>query len=277
MQPTESSVGKTIRMNRIFREDGRALMVAINHGLALGATKGIERMPLLLPEIMKGNPDAFTIHKGTAMRNMDVFAGRAALVMKSTNATRFFHPEETPISTVEEALRLGADAIAIGLTLADPLEKQAITHAAAVVAEAERYGLPTVTHSYPCGNLLSDAERFSLENVAYATRVSLEMGIDIIKTYWTGSQDTFAKVVEYGAPAKVIISGGPRCDTLEECFAMTWQGTQAGAAGIAYGRNIWQHPYPAAVTKGLWAILHANATVKEAMQIAEDAAGTKLQ
>lgn len=276
MEPTASSVGKTIRMKRIFRDDGRALMVAINHGLAYGVSKGIELMPRLLAEVMAERPDALTIHKGMAVRNMDIFAGSAALVLKSTNMTRFFRPEETPVATVREALRLGADAIAIGLSLADPLEKEAIGFAAAMVAEAEKYGLPTVTHSYPIGSLLTDDERFSVENVGYATRVSLELGIDIIKTFWTGSGETFAKIVEYGKPARVVISGGPRRDTLMECMEMTRQGMDAGAAGVTYGRNIWEHDHPAAVVRGLRAIIHDGASAREGLDIASDAAGVKL-
>lgn len=277
MQPSASSVGKTIRMNRIFKEDGRSLMVAINHGIAYGPTKGIEVMPRIIADVMAETPDAFTIHKGTAVRSADIFAGRAALVLKSTNATRFFNPDETPIATVEEAVRLGADAIAIGLSLADPLEKEAVTFAARMVEAAEKYGMPTVTHSYPCGKLLKDSERYSLENVGYATRVSFEIGIDIIKTFWTGSAKTFAKIVEYGAPAKVVISGGAKCNTLLDCMEMTYQGMQAGAAGVTYGRNIWQHDHPAAVVRGLRAIIHAGATAKEGLKIASDAAGVKLK
>lgn len=276
MQPSMSSVGKTIRMNRIFKEDGRAVMVAINHGMHMGASRGIGDMHQLLSELMQENPDSFTIHKGIAMRHGDLFAGKAALVLKSTNATRFFRPEETPLMSVEEAVALGADAVAIGLTLADPKEQSAMRHVGEMVAAAEKYGLPTVTHSYPCGNLLTDAERFSVENVAYAVRVSQELGVDIIKTFWTGSQKTFEKIVKYGAPNKIVISGGPRCDTLRECFEMTKQGVDAGAAGITYGRNIWEHEYPGAVLRGLVSIVHGGATVNEAMEAAEDAAGVHL-
>ena len=149
-------------------------------------------------------------------------------------------------------------------------------HVGEMVAAAEKFGLPTVTHSYPCGGLLTDAERFSVENVGYAVRVSQELGVDIIKTFWTGSQKTFEKIVAYGAPNKVVISGGPRCKTLRECFEMTRQGIDAGAAGITYGRNIWEHEYPSAVLRGLMAIVHNGACVEHALEAAEDAAGTHL-
>lgn len=276
MQPSISSVGKTIRMNRIFAEDGRAVMVAINHGMHMGASKGLTDMKTLLTDLTAEHPDSYTIHKGIAMRYGDIFAGKSALVVKSTNATRFFRPAETPLTSVEEVVALGADAIAIGLSLADDDERAAMRHVGEVVAAAEKYGMPTVTHSYPCGNLLTDAERFSVENVSYAVRVSQELGVDIIKTFWTGSGSTFEKVVKIGSPNKVVISGGPRCETLRECFKMTREGIDAGAAGITYGRNIWEHEYPAAVLRGLVAIVHDGATIDQAMRIAEDCAGTHL-
>ena len=124
---------------------------------------------------------------------------------------------------------------------------------------------------------LKDTERYDIKNVSYAVRVAQELGIDIIKTYWTGSADTFAKAVELGAPAKVVISGGPRCATLRACFEMTKSGMDAGAAGITYGRNIWQHPYPDAVVAGLQEIVHNGATVDQAMEAAETLSGCHLE
>lgn len=276
MQPSFTSAGKTIRMNRIFKEDGRAVMIAINHGLGMGPIKGIEKIDEILEKILPENPDSLTLHKGYALRTLDLFAGKVPLVLKATNITRFFGPDESAVATVGEAVALGADAIAIGVSLCDPLEREAVMHAAKVIEAAEKVGMPTVAHSYPVGNLIPDGERYAEKNVAYATRVSLELGIDIIKTFWTGSGKSFENIVSLGSPAKVVISGGPRCDTLRECFDMTYQGMQAGAAGITYGRNVWQHEYPGAVMRGLAAIVHNGAGVDEAMKIAEDCAGARL-
>lgn len=277
MRPTFSGVGKTTRINRIFGADGKAVMVAVNHGLGMGPLQGIEYMDRTLKDIMEDAPDSLTIHKGIALRYMDEFAGRTSLILKCTNATRYRSPEETAVATVEEALTLGADAIAVGLTLCGEAEAQEIARAAAFIRTAEQFGIPTVTHSYPSGTLISDEERYNVEHVAYAVRVSLELGVDIIKTFWTGSQESFAKIVKIGSPAKVVISGGPKCDTLLQCFEMTKQGIDAGAAGITYGRNVWQHPHPAAVVSGLKAIVHHNATAAEALEIASEQAGCKLK
>ena len=211
------------------------------------------------------------------MRFCDMLPAETSLLLKVTNASLYFSPEEMDIATVHEAALLGADAIAIGLSLCGPGEPDEIQRAARMVQAAEAIGMPTVAHSYPCGSYLKDTERYDIKNVSYAVRVAQELGIDIIKTYWTGSADTFAKAVELGAPAKVVISGGTRCATLRACFEMTKSGMDAGAAGITYGRNIWQHPYPDAVVAGLQEIVHNGATVDQAMEAAETLSGCHLE
>ena len=154
MQSSMSSVGKSIRMKRIFKEDGRAVMVAINHGLGMGPILGIEHMAETLDKIIPEQPDSLTIHKGIAVRFQDHFAGKTALVLKTSNITRHFGPFEIMVGEAEEAAKLGADAIAVGLSLCDDLEKESIMNAAAMIREAEKFGIPTVAHSYPNGNLI---------------------------------------------------------------------------------------------------------------------------
>lgn len=276
MQASMTSVGKTIRMNRIFQPDGKALMVAINHGLGMGPIQGIEDMGKLLLQLDGERVDSLTLHKGIAMRHADKFAGRTALILKSTNISRFYTPEELPVASMEEAVALGADAVALGLSLCSKEEKEIVSSIAAAIGEAERCGMPVVTHSYPNGDLIPDSERYDVKHVGYATRMALELGVDIIKTFWTGDAKSFEQIVRIGSPAKVVISGGARCDTLRDCFEMTWQGIQAGAAGITYGRNIWQHEYPVAVVRGLAAIIHDNASVDQALEEASDCAGCRL-
>ena len=271
-----TSTGKLIRMSHIFKADGKAAMVAANQGITWGPANGLESVEKVIDTLIPENPDSFTMHRGMALCTADRFAGKTGLIIKCTNKTKFFGPSEVQVASVEDAVALGADAISIGLTLADEKELETIRMTSELISAANRYGMPTVAHAYPSGNLIDSEKKHSLEYVGYATRVAKELGIDIIKTYWTGSGDSFAKVVEIGSPCKVVISGGPRCNTLRDCYDMTWQGIQAGCHGITYGRNIWQHPFPAAVLRGLVAIIHADASIDEAMEIASDCAGTKL-
>lgn len=276
MQLSFTSVGKLTRINRIFREDGKATMVAINQGITMGPRDGIEDVGKIISLLLPEHPDSFTIHRGAACQYADLYAGKAALILKSTNRTPFFGPDEIQLSQVEDAVALGADAISVGLTLCDPKEQETLRMVSKIISAAEKCGIPTVAHAYPSGSLIKSEEHHSEKYVGYAVRVAKELGIDIIKTYWTGDQDSFARIVSYGSPCKVVISGGPKCHTLRECFSMTWNGMQAGADGITYGRNIWQHDCPAAVLRGLNAIVHNQATIDEAMDIASECAGKTL-
>lgn len=272
-----TSCGKYRRIDRIFGKDGKAVMVAINHGLGYGPAKGIEDIGALLKRLMPLKPDSVTLHKGLAVRFGDCVAKETSIILKTTNQTHHFAPEEVDIATVDEAISMDADAIAIGLSLCGSLEREEIMRAARMVADAEKKGMPTVAHSYPCGSFIKDSERYDVKNVAYATRVALELGIDIIKTYWTGSEDTFSEIVKTGSPAKVVISGGPKCPTLLSCFEMTYEGMNAGAAGVTYGRNIWQHAYPEAVLGGLKAIIHGGSRPAQALELASDIAHQNLE
>lgn len=276
MQTSITTVGKEIRMNRIFKEDGKALMVAINHGLGMGPIQGIEDPGKLIRDLANSPIDSLTLHKGLAKRFANEYAGKCALVLKGTNVTKYYKPAETPIASVEEAVAAGADCIALGLSLGTENEEEVVTSIAQMIEVADRYGMPVTTHSYPNGPLIPDAERYNVEYVSYATRMALELGVDIIKTFWTGSGSSFEKIVKVGSPAKVVISGGAKCNTLRECFEMTYEGIAAGAAGVTYGRNIWQHEYPIAVINGLAAIIHDNESVDHALDIASEIAGVKL-
>lgn len=271
-----AEVGKKQRIRRIFKNGGKAVMTAVNHGLGYGPAVGIDDLQGLFEKILPVKPDSITIHKGIAKCYAHMLPSETALILKVTNATRYFSPEETSVADVSDAIRIGADAIAVGLSLCGMNEATEIQRMSRFVAEADAAGIPVVAHSYPCGNFLSEAERYLPENVGYAVRVAQELGADVIKTYWTGDQKSFEKIVKIGAPAKVVISGGPRCETLRDCFLMTKTGMDAGASGITYGRNIWQHPYPTAVVAGLAEIVHNGASVESAMEVAQSLCGVKL-
>ena len=272
-----SSTGKRTRMARIFQPDGRAVMVALNQGIAMGPRDGIEDLEKIVACLLPEGPDAFTMHRGSVMRMDEACIGRTPVVLKLTNHTRFLGPNEIPVATVEDAVTMGCDAVSIGLTVCDEQEMETLHMVSGFVREADRWGIPTVAHAYPSGSLILDSERHTVAQVGYAVRIARELGIDIIKTYWTGGADSFAKIVTFGAPCKVVISGGPRCATLRECFQMTWEGIQAGCHGITYGRNIWQHEFPAAVLRGLVGIIHGGMTVDEALELSSDMAGQKLR
>ena len=168
---------------------------------------------------------------------------------------------------MEDAVHLGADAIAMALTVGCPGQSQLVANLGALVQEAERSGMPVIVHSYPNGELVPPDEVYTLERVGYAACLAMELGVDIVKTFYTGSAETFAQVVEMAAPALVVAAGGPRLETDEDVLHMVEGVVQAGAAGITFGRNIWQSDEPAALVGALKHILHQNGSVESALAL----------
>jgi class I fructose-bisphosphate aldolase len=93
----------------------------------------------------------------------------------------------------------------------------------------------------------------------------MEVGVDIVKTFYTGSAETFAQVVQMAAPALVVAAGGPRLETDADVLQMAEQVRQAGAAGLTFGRNVWQSRNPAGMIRALGQILHHDGSVNEAL------------
>lgn len=277
MYTSLSAAGKQLRAGHIFAPDGRTVIVAVNQGIKTGPQGGIADLDALFTLLGPQQPDAVMMHRGPAMQYTGHLAGRSALVLKLTNRTRFTGPIETQVASVEDASVLGADAVSMGFTMCDERENQSLELAARIAAQAQRAGIPMMVHAYPNGGMIPTDRQRTVENVGYAVRAAKEIGADVIKTFYTGDGASFARIVAIAAPCRLIISGGPKCATLRECFDMTWQGVQAGCAGVAYGRNIWQHQYPAAVLAGLKGIIHGGLTVDQALELAGDTAGCHLE
>jgi DhnA family fructose-bisphosphate aldolase class Ia len=107
---------------------------------------------------------------------------------------------------------------------------------------------------------------YDVNNVKHAARVGAELGADIVKVVYTGSVDSFAKVVQ-GCPVPVVIAGGPKMNSDEDIFKMVEGALKAGAAGVSIGRNAFQHKTPEKMVAALCKMVHKGASVKEAVAI----------
>ena len=125
--------------------------------------------------------------------------------------------------------------------------------------------MPVVVHAYPNGELVPPDEVYTAERVGYASRLAMELGVDIVKTFYTGSAESFARVVEMAAPALVVAAGGPRLETDADVLRMVGGVVQAGAAGITFGRNIWQSADPGRLIGVLKHVWHEDGSVEEAL------------
>ncbi|MHB0876744.1 MAG: class I fructose-bisphosphate aldolase [Anaerolineae bacterium] len=260
-----SSLGKAVRLARLQNAaSGRIFTVAIDHAPSYGVLPGLEDIAGIAAEVVAGGPDALLMMRGTAERCFRPYAGKLALILKASTLSPF-HPEhDVWVSHVDDALALGADAIAMALTVGSPEQADLLLSVAGLVREAAAPGMPVIVHTYPNGSLVPAAERYTAPRVAYASRLAAELGVDIVKTFYTGSAESFAQVVAAAAPAIVVAAGGPCLDTPLDCFRMAQNVVAAGAAGITFGRNVWQSRRPRLMVALLARIVHEGLAAEEA-------------
>ncbi|HOZ45873.1 MAG TPA: aldolase [Candidatus Hydrogenedentes bacterium] len=236
-----STLGKRVHLNRIFSHpSGRILAVAADHMInyAVGMPEGLRHIEQTIAEIVEGRPSSITVNKGIALRCMERFAGRVPFIVQQMALTLRF-PGFAAHVEVEEAVAMGADAIAVSIFVKSDAELETMKRLATTVREAERFGLPVIPHIYPL--VMKDgvpSVSNTPEDVFYAVRVGLEMGADVIKAPYTGDPASFGDIVSV-TPVPVVTAGGPQCNTLEEAEAMFRDVARSGAAGTTVGRNAW--------------------------------------
>jgi fructose-bisphosphate aldolase / 2-amino-3,7-dideoxy-D-threo-hept-6-ulosonate synthase len=168
------------------------------------------------------------------------------------------------VCSVQEAIRLGADAVSVHVNVGAQDEDKMLSNLGKVAEECDLYGMPLLAMMYPRGPKIQNEH--APDVVAHAARIGAELGADIIKANFTGNIDTFKGVIE-SCPVPVVIAGGPKCKTSEEILQTTKDALTAGAAGLSFGRNVFQHEHPTLIVKALSAIVHDNASVEQALKI----------
>lgn len=259
-------LGKQVRLNRIINnKSGKFVGITVDHAIARGVVKGLENIEATVKKVIDGKPDAITMHKGIAEKIFAPYAGRVSLLLKSTSFAPYHKDIDVPVADVEEAVRLGADAISVGLIVGGPEQKEQIAHLAKISKMASEFGMPLIVHAYPRGSQIEDQK--DPDAVAYAVRVAVELGADIVKTNWNGSPEKFEKAVLSAAPAKVVIAGGAPGNDLTSYLTMTEEAMRVGAFGVTFGRFVFGNENPTAVIAAVKSIVHDGKTANEAIEI----------
>jgi fructose-bisphosphate aldolase/2-amino-3,7-dideoxy-D-threo-hept-6-ulosonate synthase len=165
---------------------------------------------------------------------------------------------------VDDAIRIGADAVSIHVNVGAEDEAEMLHDLGRVARTCDLWGMPLVAMMYPRGARVKSEH--GVEYVKLAARVGSELGADIVKTNYTGSPDTFREVVQ-GCNVPVVIAGGPKMDTERDLLQMVYDAVNVGAAGVAFGRNIFQADNPTLLVRKLCAVVHKDFTPEEAEKI----------
>ncbi|HML62938.1 MAG TPA: 2-amino-3,7-dideoxy-D-threo-hept-6-ulosonate synthase [Solidesulfovibrio sp.] len=261
------TIGKSIRLERIVNRDtGRTIIVPLDHGVSVGPIAGIEDMRETVTGIVSGGANAVLMHKGVVRCGHRARGRDVGLIIHLSASTSLspFPNAKTLVCTVEEAVRLGADAVSVHVNLGDETEAKMLDDLGLVTEAAVSWGMPVLAMMYARGPKVKN--EFDADVVAHCARVGNELGADIVKVPYTGDPDSFAKVVA-GCCVPVVIAGGPKIDSRRGLLEMISNSVLAGGAGLSVGRNIFQDPEPAKLLQAVTAIVHENAGVDAAMEL----------
>jgi fructose-bisphosphate aldolase / 2-amino-3,7-dideoxy-D-threo-hept-6-ulosonate synthase len=275
------NTGKAMRMKRVIDATGVSIICALDHGMTspqfLEPLAGIQERTA---EAVAGGANVIMMSKGMIGTCAPGFSPTTSLaLLLSASADPGAGPsggaEVVQIALVEEALRLGADAVVLFVALAGTTESAMIRALATIGGECERSGMPFIAEAefpttYASVEDLKDA--YGFDYLARNVRLCAELGADIVKTNWPGDRDSFAKLVAATSGRPVVLAGGSRLEDFELLTRME-QAMDAGAIGCSVGRNIFMHQAPEALTRSLarviregWSATKAHEELQEELQ-----------
>ncbi len=258
--------GKQIRMERIFnRNTKKTVIVPMDHGVTVGPIEGLIDMKKTVNAVASGGANAIVIHKGIVQAGHRGGGKDVGLVIHLSGSTSLSpHPNaKTLICTVEEAIKLGADAVSIQVNVGNGNDTQMLRDLGETARIATEWGMPLLAMMYPRGEKIKN--EYDPEIIKHVARLGSELGADIVKCSYTGDPETFREVVA-GCAVPVVIAGGPKMSSDQDILAMVRDAVDAGAAGISIGRNIFQHKNPQVMTSTLSRVVHRRYSVEQALE-----------
>jgi putative autoinducer-2 (AI-2) aldolase len=252
--------GKENRIRRIIQNDGKVVMLALDHGYFLGPTHGMEipseALKPLLPYV-----DSIMLSPGI-LTSCVAPSFNGGIVLRSSGGSSIISDDlsnESIILEPIEAIKLNASAMAISIFIGSKFEKQTLMNLAQTINNASKYEMPVLAVT-AVGKELGkrDAKFLSL-----SSRIAAEFGADIVKTYYC---EDFEKVINT-CPKPIVIAGGPKLETERDVFELCYNAIQAGAVGVDMGRNIWQNRHPGAIVQCIRAIVHDDYKPEQAEEL----------
>jgi len=249
--------------------DGKVLILAYDHGLEHGPVD-FEAVPETKdPEAVwdvatHDAVSAMAVQKGIAEAFYPSYEDDVNLLAKLNGTSNLWmgEPDSAVNWSVDYAAEVGADAIGFTMYGGSNKEVEMAEEFRKAQEKAREHDLPVVMWSYPRGQGLKNDKK--PDTIAYAARQALELGADIAKVKYPGGSDDMAHAVEMAGPTEVVMSGGSK--TSDRDFLETVKGAiDAGAKGLAVGRNVWQRENPAAFLDGLEAVIYEETSVEEAL------------
>jgi len=252
--------GMKNRLARLIKADGRCFFLPIDHGYFQGPTRKLERPGETIAPLIP-YADGLFVTRGVLRAAVDP-QNCPPVILRVSGGTSIIGKDlshEGLTTSVQEALRLNAAAVGLSIFIGSEYEYDSLMNLGRLVDECNNYDLPVMAVTA----VGKELEKRDARYLSLCCRIAAEFGAAIVKTYWC---EDFDKVVN-GCPVPVVMAGGPKVDTDRQVFEFVYDGLQKGAIGLNLGRNVWQHEHPVAMMKALRAIVHDQASVRQAEEI----------
>jgi putative autoinducer-2 (AI-2) aldolase len=250
--------GMKNRLSRIIRpETGRSLILPIDHGYFMGPTRGLED-PWKTVEPLLPYADGLMLTRGALRSSIDSGID-TPIVLRVSGGSSILSEDlskETIITSIFEAVRCNASALAISIFVGSAHEHETLSNLAELVDDAEEYSIPVLAVTAVGRELDKRDARY----LGLSCRIAAELGAKFVKTYYC---EDFQKIVE-GCPVPILIAGGPQMDTELDVLKTTFYALKEGAVGVVMGRNIWQNDHAVAMIRAVRSVIHEDATPEDA-------------
>ena len=264
-------LGKEVRMSRLVNPKSNKMMaITVDHAISRGIAPmtGIQDIQGAIDKIVAGRPDAMTMTGPIAERCLEKHAGKVSLLCKISSYSPVSPTQDAVLGTVDSAIALGADAVSMGCMTLGDFQNEQFEAIGKVAQECRLKGMPLIGHVYPKGESVPVDKRASWENIAYCVRSACELGMDIVKTTYTGDPESMAKAIScVPSSFRVVIQGGDACKTLDDYLNMTYDAMQCGVGGVTMGRFVWDYKDVTALVIALRYIIHEGYTPKQAKEL----------
>ena len=234
----------------------------MDHGISNGPIPGLENIHSVIYQCEKEGLTCVLVNKGiikTLPRAIDI-----GLIVHLSGSTSIGPAPNRKVlmGTVEEALRLGADAVSVHINIGAKEEPEMLYNLGMISDKCDEWNIPLIAMMYPRGETIKN--QYDPEIVAHTARIGAEAGADIVKSVYTGEVNSFRKVVK-SCPVPIVIAGGPKAKTDKDIVEMCFGAMEAGAKGVTFGRNIFQHRNPPAIIHALSNIILGGKSPKEVL------------
>ncbi len=276
------AMGKAVRLARMVNPESNKMMaITVDHATSRGIAPmtGIQDIQGAIDKIVAGRPDAMTMTWGIQKRCWGPYVGSGISILhKISNYAPTSPTNDVVFGSVDAAIRSGADAVSMGCITLGDFQNEQFERIGEVSEYCDEVGMPLIGHVYPKGESVPADKRTAWENIAYCARSACELGMDVVKTTYTGDPESMAKVIAcVPSSFRVVIQGGDvpeevkgdRSKTLDYYMQMTRDALDAGCGGVTMGRWVWDDEDITALVIALRRLIHKGYSAKECRELYE--------